>query len=56
MDGTKNGERMIYQFIENLSRLIMEWAISKQSSYVNIVDEVQESYSYHLSKLKFPNR
>lgn len=38
---------MIYQFIENLSRLIMEWAIKRQDMHQrNIVDEVQEGFSY----------
>lgn len=38
---------MIYKFIENLSRLILEWAIKKQPNQRNIVDEIEEGFSFH---------
>jgi hypothetical protein len=38
---------MIYKFIENLSRLMMEWAMRKQFNQRPIIDEVVENYSYH---------
>ena len=41
---------MIYQFIENLSRLIMEWAIDKRDNQRLIVDEIQDGYSYRALK------
>jgi uncharacterized protein (UPF0335 family) len=41
---------MIYQFIENLSRMIMEWAQSKQPYQRVIVDEVSEGFSYRALK------
>lgn len=46
---------MIYQLIENLARLIMEWAIDKQLNERPIVDEVHDRFSYHPPKklLKF---
>ncbi len=37
---------MIYLFIENLARRIMEWAIRKQKTQRPIVDEVAETVSY----------
>ena len=36
----------MYQLIENLSRLIMEWAITKQYEARPIIDEIAEAYSY----------
>lgn len=38
---------MIYKFIENLSRRIMEWAIRKQNLQRPIIDEVADTFSYH---------
>lgn len=37
---------MIYKFIENLSRLILEWSLRKQNIHRHIVDEIGEAYSY----------
>jgi hypothetical protein len=37
---------MIYQFIENLSRMIMEWAMLKRYEQRPIIDEVAETFSY----------
>lgn len=41
---------MIFKFIENLSRIIMEWAIRKQYNQRPIIDEIQDAYSYKLLK------
>ena len=38
---------MILQFIENASRLIMEWAMKKRYEQRPIVDEIADSYSYY---------
>ena len=37
---------MILQFIENASRLIMEWAIQKQYNQRPIIDQITDGYSY----------
>lgn len=38
---------MIYQFIENTARLIMEWAIKRRELSRPIIDEIADNYSYH---------
>jgi hypothetical protein len=38
---------MIYKLIENLSRIIMEWAIRQQPNTRPIIDEVADTFSYH---------
>jgi hypothetical protein len=41
---------MIFQFIENLSRMIMEWAIRRQSNEMYIVDEIADKFSHRALK------
>lgn len=41
---------MIYKFIENLARLIMEWAMRRQYNQRPIIDEIRDAYSYNLLK------
>ena len=35
---------MIYRFIENLARLIMEWAIRHQSPTRSIIDDISDAF------------
>lgn len=41
---------MIYQAIENLARLIMEWVIRKQENEMYLIDEVADKFSYRATK------
>lgn len=42
---------MILKFIENLSRLILEWAIRKQDKHERpIIDEVAEGFSFRVAR------
>lgn len=43
---------MIYKLIENLSRLIMEWAISKQYTQRSIVDDISDAFDNKRLKTK----
>lgn len=44
---------MIYQLIENLARMIMEWSMRRQKTKRHIVDEVRDVYSHRpLRKIK----
>ena len=43
---------MIYQFIEQLSRLIMEWAMRKRYNQRPIIDEIADKYSYYALRTK----
>ncbi len=43
---------MIYQFIENLTRLIMEWSIRRQKKHRPLVSEIAEKLSFRAPKIK----
>lgn len=42
--------KMMYKFIENLARLIMEWAARKQYDDRLFVDEIADTFSHRALK------